>query len=213
MHSFVASAATLAMLLQCALGGQCFLCLQYGHRARNCPTRLAFQHRSLTLTPAPLARPPTSSWVPPWPAHMDELVSPSGSDELQQAGLLTPAEFRARFAPIDPTPVPTADASSRHDAQGRPLITQVSQLRSAAHHIQSQLDVLVHGIYNIDLELKNMSRDRKCCICLTGTHESQLLPCMHNKFCKACLGQHLSRDNYCPICRTVIRGVLSSLNE
>ena len=192
----------------------CFLCLRYGHRARNCPTRLAFTHRDLPQSPTPLVRPPASSWVPR--AHTDALVSPSGSDfsdELQRAGILTAAEFRGRFAPIEPTPVPEADASSRQDAQGRPLNTQIAQLCSAAHAIQSQLGVLTHGINNIDLQIESVSHDRRCCICLTGTHDSQLLPCMHNNFCKACLEQHLSRNNHCPICSAAVRGMLTSSRD
>ena len=94
------------------------------------------------------------------------------------------------------------DTESSHSASTPPT-SQISQLRSTVNAIQSQLD-------NLEVHMENIARDSRCCICLTGKHDSQLLPCMHNKFCKACLEQHLSRDNHCPICRVAVRGMLSS---
>ena len=89
----------------------------------------------------------------------------------------------------------TPSRRSAHSSQlaSRPLSAQISQqlllrnyfgitselLRNTASAIQSQLD-------RLETQMESMACDIRCCICLIGNHDSQLLPCMHNKFCKAC---------------------------
>lgn len=95
------------------------------------------------------------------------------------------------------------------DGQRR-LSAQVAQLRAATSAMQSQLGIITSGLDNMVLQIENVSRDNRCCICLTALHDAQLLPCMHNKFCKGCLEQHLERDNHCPVCRAEVRGMLTT---
>ena len=96
------------------------------------------------------------------------------------------------------------------DGQSRQLSAQVAQLQAATSAIQSQLGVITSVLDNMVLQIENVSRDNRCCICLIASHDAQLLPCMHNKFCKTCLEQHLEINNHCPVCRTEVRGMLTT---
>lgn len=100
-----------------------------------------------------------------------------------------------------------AGVSSTPSAQIRP---QIDRLHSTANLIQAQVYALMRGVDSVQQEMANVLRSNQCCICLTATRDSQLLPCMHDKFCKACLELHLSRSNQCPMCRGAVRGMLTS---
>ena len=164
---------------------------------------LGFYHAPpLEPPPAPLGSPMEAV------SYASRVRSQTLTEDIANIG-----RFRAApdsGASTEPTHAIRTGRSSVQAAQGRPVSAQITQLRSTASAMQSQLDGLIDGLDSVDLQIENMSRDNKCCICLTGTHDSQLLPCMHNRFCKACLEQHLARDNHCPVCRAAVRGMLTS---
>ena len=161
-----------------------------------------------------------ATWLLPETSHQSDIVQHDQiGDRIAVPNSRATQPASAQYVPLQPsnnervastlrTTAVGASRSSGQSAQSsqlatRPLSAQFSQLRSTASAIQSQLD-------NLEMQMENMVHDSRCCICLTGNHDCQLLPCMHNKFCKACLEQHLSRDNHCPVCRAAVRGMLTS---
>lgn len=88
-------------------GPRCFCCRQYGHRVPNCPRRLVFRRRQ---SPAPLSRPPASSWAPP--ALTDAAVSPASvTPAARRRYGASPAEVGAQLAPTESSAAEGADAS------------------------------------------------------------------------------------------------------
>lgn len=149
------------------------------------------------------ALPPPRVWAPSGALHRHELEIAT-HNSARNIWVPTYAGFRAQHTS---TGSMGAHPASTPSAQGS---SQIAQLRNAASAIQGQLDVLMNGVDTVQQQMENMRHDNQCCICLTRTHDSQLLPCMHNKFCKACIEQHLARNNHCPVCPSAVRGVLTS---
>lgn len=150
--------------------------------------------------------PPPGAWAPFNAERQRELDTVRLDNLASRAGWTTFSEFRAQRAS-------TQSAEAGRSSTRTPSAvgsSQIAQLRSAVTAIQGQLDVVMNGVDSVQQQMENMRHDNHCCICLTGTQDSQLLPCMHNKFCKACIEQHLARSNHCPICRAAVRGMLTS---
>lgn len=154
----------------------------------------------------PLGSPPPGARAPFNAERQRELDTVFLDNLATRAGWTTFSDFRAQR---ESTQSAGAGRSSTHtpSAVGS---SHIAQLRSAVTAIQGQLDVVMNGVDSLQQQMENMRHDNHCCICLTGANDSQLLPCMHNKFCKACIEQHLARSNHCPICRAAVRGMLTS---
>ena len=76
--------------------------------------------------------------------------------------------------------------------------------------MQSGLSALMDQIDKLSDDIDHISHEGMCCICMHAPHDAQLLPCMHNKFCKACLERHLQNNKHCPVCCTAVRGMLTT---
>lgn len=149
------------------------------------------------------ALPPPRVWALFGALHQHELETAT-HNSARDIWVPAYAGFNAQHASTGSMGAGTASTPS---AQGS---SQNAQLRSAASAIQGQLDVLMNSVDSVQQQMENMRHDNQCCICLTRARDSQLLPCMHNKFCKACIEQHLARSNHCPSCRAAVRGPLTS---
>ncbi len=87
---------------------------------------------------------------------------------------------------------------------------QLAELQVTAGNMQADFAALMDKFGRVATELHSAAQESRCCICLYATHDAQLLPCMHNRFCKACLERHLQREKNCPVCRSAVQGMLTT---
>ena len=110
------------------------------------------------------------------------------------------------------TALAASEAQSRDTPSFQQLAAQLAELGVAGRTIQTTFVALLDKLNRIEEELHQAGQANRCCICLDSPHDAQLLPCMHNTFCKACLERHLQADKTCPVCRAAVRGMLTTFH-
>ena len=136
----------------------------------------------------------------------DNVVQPGNSDLGSVSNQdPTTAPGRAQQTNMQTASLPPPAVNSH--ANATELLTSVQR---SASNIQTDLAALLGRLSQLSNQMSQLQANSKCCICLEASHNAQLLPCMHNKFCKECLERHLQRNRRCPVCRTLVSGMLST---
>lgn len=110
----------------------------------------------------------------------------------------------------EPASQPQQSTTFAQTSRIEQLAAQLAEVQVTAGNMQADFAALIDKFGRLSTELQNIAQGSRCCICLHATHDAQLLPCMHNKFCKACLERHLQREKNCPVCRSAVQGMLTT---
>ena len=102
------------------------------------------------------------------------------------------------------------NTSSAQSSRIEQLSAQLAEVQVTASNMQADFAALMDKLGRFATELHSTAQESRCCICLYATHDAQLLPCMHNRFCRACLERHLQRAKNCPVCRSAVQGMLTT---
>ncbi|DBA69210.1 TPA: hypothetical protein ACH3X2_013041 [Trebouxia sp. C0005] len=149
-----------------------------------------------------MAQPPLSVFrqenAPANPRMWDHFAEPEVSAE------------QSLFQSREPAPQPQHSTAFAQTPRTEQVAIQLAQMQVNAGNIQADFAALIDKLGRLSTELQNITHESRCCICLHATHDVQLLPCMHNKFCKACLERHLQREKNCPVCRSAVQGMLTT---
>ncbi len=137
-----------------------------------------------------MAQPPLSVFrqeiAPADPRTRDHFAEPEVSAE------------QSLFQSREPAAQPQQSTALAQTSRIEQLSAQLAEVQVTAGNMQADFAALMDKLGRSATELHSTAQESRCCICLYATHDAQLLPCMHNRFCKACLERHLQREKNCP---------------
>jgi len=150
------------------------------------------------LMPPPPLSVPRQETAPAQPRVWDHFAEPEVNAE------------QSLFQSREPAPQSQHSTTFAQTSRIEQLSAQLAEVQVTAGNMQADFAALMDKLGRFATELHSTAQESRCCICLYATHDAQLLPCMHNRFCKACLERHLQREKNCPVCRSAVQGMLTT---
>lgn len=135
-----------------------------------------------------------------WQQHSDLVMA-----NLRTFGAQLRTEITARQVNL-----PRSESVDQRECEQRTAIAEaeVARLTARIREYESIIGAMEAAPDISKQKLTQLEHDNECSICLDIPANTAVIPCGHRDFCYVCLSQQQQKNNPCPKCNGVIRGIL-----